>query len=187
MPTSPKDMMKVMMNNLVDKTGHDFGYWIKTVKSSDVEKHMAIIKFLKSEHGLTHGYANFIAFKVREENEPSKSDTDLVNELFKGPKKAIKPLYDELVNIVLTFGDDVDISPRKTYVTIRRTKQFAIFKPSTKDRLDVGLILKGIDETPRLQIGKQFSGMMTHCVAIYSKKDLNSEIKSWLKDAYKKA
>ena len=88
MPTSPKDMMKVMMNNLVDKTGHDLGYWIKTVKSSDVEKHMAIIKFLKSEHGLTHGYANFIAFKVREENEPSKSDTDLVNELFKGPKKS---------------------------------------------------------------------------------------------------
>ena len=34
---------------------------------------------------------------------------------------------------------------------------------------------------------KQFSGMMTHCVAVYGKDDLDSELKSWLKEAYHKA
>lgn len=86
-----------------------------------------------------------------------------------------------------SIGDDVDISARKTYVTIRRSKQFSIFKPSTKDRLDVGLVLKGEPETDRLQSGKQFSGMMTHCVAVQSKSDINNELKSWLKQAYESA
>jgi hypothetical protein len=51
----------------------------------------------------------------------------------------------------------------------------------------VGLILKGVAETSRLKTGKQFSGMMTHCVAVHSKKEIDSELKSWLKDAYDKA
>jgi len=187
MPSSPQEMMNAMMNNLEEKTGYGLDHWLKIVKASGEEKHMAIIKYLKAEHGITHGYANFIAFKAREESEPPKSGDDLLSDLFKGPKEAMKPLYNDLVNMVEKFGNDVDVSPRKTYVTIRRNKQFAIFKPSTKDRLDVGLILKREPETDRLQSGKQFSGMMTHCVAVYGKDDLDSELKSWLKEAYHKA
>jgi hypothetical protein len=48
LPTSPeemmKGMMKGMMNNLVKKTGTNLNHWIALVKSSDAEKHMAIIK-----------------------------------------------------------------------------------------------------------------------------------------------
>ena len=101
-------------------------------------------------------------------------------------KIELKLLYDDLCKILQSFGNNVEISPRKTYVTIRRSKQFAIFKVSTKDRLDVGLILKGEPETLRLKSGKQFSGMMTHCVAVHSKKDIDSELIGWLKLAYKK-
>ena len=49
-------MMQAMRNNLVEKTGHNLNHWIVLVKYSGEEKHMAIIKYLKSEHGLTHGY-----------------------------------------------------------------------------------------------------------------------------------
>ncbi len=187
MPKSPNEMMAAMTNNLIEKTGHNMKYWLKAAAKSGEEKHMAIIKYLKSEHGLTHGYANFIAFKYREQFESPKSSIDLVSEQYSGAKAKLKPLYDELCKIVKGFGNDVDVSPRKTYVTIRRSKQFAIFKASTKDRLDVGLILKGEPETNRLQSGKQFSGMMTHCVAVHSKDDMNAELKGWLKQAYEKA
>ncbi len=147
---------------------------------------MAIIKYLKAEHGFTHGYAGLIAFKAREVNEPSLDCDNFLDNQYKGSKAALKPLYDELYNVVKSIGDDVDISPRKTYFTIRRTKKI-IIKPSTKDRLDVGLVLKGEPETDRLQSGKQFSGMMTHCVAVQSKSDINNEFKSWLKQAYESA
>lgn len=176
-----------MAANLNEKTGHDLNHWLKAVAKSGEEKHMAIIKHLKVEHGLTHGYANFIAFKYREQFEAPKSDSDMVSDQYSGAKAGLKPLYDELCKIVEEFGKDVDVSPRKTYVTIRRSKQFAIFKASTKDRLDVGLILKGELESARLQSGNQFSGMMTHCVAVHFKKDINVELKSWLKQAYDKA
>ena len=55
------------------------------------------------------------------------------------------------------------------------------------DLLDIGLILKGLDKTYKLLTGKQFCGMMTHCVAIHQLSDFDSELKRWLKDAYDKA
>ncbi len=125
--------------------------------------------------------------KVREESKPINTGNDLVTELFKSPKEALKPIYETLVAQVEDFGEDVGVSPRKAYTTIRRSKQFAIFKPSTTDCLDIGLLLKGVDETDRLLTGKQFSGMMTHCVAIHQLSDFDSELKRWLKDAYDKA
>ena len=140
-------MMQAMRNNLVEKTGHNLNHWIALVKYSGEEKHMAIIKYLKSEHGLTHGYAKFIAFKVREESKPINTGNDLVTELFKSPKEALKPIYETLVAQVDGFGEDVDFPPRIAYTTIRRSKQFAIFKPSMTDLLDIGLILKGLDKT----------------------------------------
>ncbi len=187
MPSSPQEMMDAMMNNLVEKTGHDLNHWLKVLEKCDEDKHMKRINFLKKEHGLTHGYANFIVMKSKGHTEPVKSGDDLVSDLFKGPKSVLLPIYDQLIKLVESIGKDVDVSPRKTYVTIRRNKQFAIFKPSTKDRLDVGLILKGFDDTNRLQSGKQFSGMMTHCVAIHDKSDIDSELTNWIKTAYDNA
>lgn len=187
MPASPEEMMATMLKNLPEKTGNSLDHWLKIVAESREEKHNAIIKYLKTEHGLTHGYANLIAFKFRSLNEEELSGDAWISAQYSGAKAGLKPLFDRLCEVVQEFGDDVDCSPRKTYVTIRRSKQFAIFKASTKDRLDVGLVLKDVPETKRLQSGKQFSGMMTHCVAVHSKSDIDDELKSWLKKAYENA
>ncbi len=151
MASSPEEMMASMMANLEEKTGHGIDHWFSVVEKSGEERHMAIINHLKSEHGMTHGYANLIAMKFRARSEAPKSKGDLVADQNTGAKARLKPLYDQLVGVVASFGNDVDVSPRKTYVTIRRSKQFAIFKASTKERLDVGLILKGIEPIDRLQ------------------------------------
>ena len=34
---------------------------------------------------------------------------------------------------------------------------------------------------------EMMAAMMTHCVAVHSKKEIDSELKPWLKDAYDKA
>lgn len=187
MAASPEEMMASMMANLEEKTGNGIEHWFSVVEKSGEEKHMAIIKHLKSEHGLTHGYANLIAIKFKARTEAPKSEDDLVAAHYAGAKAGLKPLYEQLVGVVESFGDDVDVSPRKTYVTIRRSKQFAIFKASTKERLDVGLILKGVEPTDRLQTGKQFSGMMTHAVGVTDASDIDDELKGWLRQAYEAA
>lgn len=187
MPSTPHDMMTAMLANLEEKTGHGMDHWFSVVEKSGEEKHMAIIKHLKSEHGLTHGYANLIAMKFRQRFESPKSETDLVSAQYAGAKAGLKPIYDQLVDMVKSLGDDVDVSPRKTYVTIRRSKQFAIFKASTKERLDVGFVLKGVEPTDRLRGGKQFSGMMTHAVGVSDASEIDDELKVWLKQAYEAA
>ena len=50
-----------MEKGLLVKTGNSLEHWIKVVQKSKIEKHKAIIDFLKSKHGFTYGYANFVA------------------------------------------------------------------------------------------------------------------------------
>ena len=42
---------------------------------------------------------------------------------------------------VLALGDDVEVAPKKGYLSLRRGRQFAMIQPSGAGRIDVGLIL----------------------------------------------
>ena len=78
MPSTPEEMMAAMMKNIVEKNGHDIDHWLKIAEESGETKHMAIIKYLKANHGMTHGYANLVAFKVREKDNPTQSEDEIL-------------------------------------------------------------------------------------------------------------
>ena len=94
------------------------------------------------------------------------------------------PLYLALVKATTALGPDVEIAPKKNNVSIRRNKQFALLQPSTADRIDVGLILKGVEAEGRLEASGSFNAMFTHRVRISSEKDIDRQFKAWLKEAY---
>ena len=54
-------MERAMLKNMIDKTGKPIEEWIKIVKEKDFLKHGKIVKFLKEQYSVTHGYANLIA------------------------------------------------------------------------------------------------------------------------------
>ena len=58
-------MEKAMLKKMIEKTGKPIEEWIKIVKEKDFLKHGEIVKFLKKEYSLTHGYANLIAQKSK--------------------------------------------------------------------------------------------------------------------------
>ena len=58
-------MDKAMIKNMFEKTGKPIEEWIKIVKEKDFLKHGEIVKFLKEQYSLTHGYANLIAQKSK--------------------------------------------------------------------------------------------------------------------------
>ena len=61
----PLSMEKAMLKNMIEKTGKPIEEWIKIVKEKDFLKHGEIVKFLKEQYSLTHGYANLIAHKSK--------------------------------------------------------------------------------------------------------------------------
>lgn len=184
MAKSPDEMMASMVANLKEKTGKSMEEWAAIVSRSKLEKHGEIVNFLKKEHGLTHGYANLVVHTARSSSAAASAEDDLIGAQYAGPKAALKPAYDALVKTVMAFGGDVEISPKKTYVSVRRSKQFAIFQPSTKDRLDVGINLKGTPPQGRLEASGSFNAMVSHRVRLASAADVDAELKGWLKKAY---
>ncbi len=118
---------------------------------------------------------------------PTAGETpqDLIASQYSGRKSALRPIYDRLISIAKSFGDDVEIAPRKTYVALSRKKQFAVIKASTNSRVDLGLKLKGFRPGSRLEDAGNFgSGSITHKVSFASADELDDEVVSWFRSAY---
>ena len=184
MAKSPEEMAEAMIQNLAEKTGKTLAQWLKIAGGSKLEKHGQLVKFLKSEHGMSHGYANLIAHKTLKSDAGSASSVgDLVEQQYAGSKANLRPIYEKLIKAVTKFGD-VEVSPKKAYVSLRRAKQFALFQPSTATRLDVGIKLKDVKPVGRLEASGSFNAMVSHRVRIESSKDVDKELVGWLRQAY---
>jgi hypothetical protein len=180
---SVDDAVQTMIRNLEDKTGKSLAEWVTIARASARTKHRELLSFLKTEQGLTHGYANLIALRaLADDVEPG--DVDLVAAQYDGAKAPLRGLYEMLIAAVKEFGDDVEISAKKAYVSLRRKKQFAIVQPSTATRLDLGLNLKGAKQTDRLRLSGSFNAMVSHRVRMATPEDLDQELINWLRAAY---
>lgn len=174
------DPMDTMKANLLKNTGKSVDQWADLVRKSGIAKHGEQMKLLKETHGLGHGYANFICLTAK--GALDVPEDDLLAGQYAG-KEALRPVYDALEAYAKTLGTDVDISPKKTSVAFRRSKNFAVVTPASKTRIDLGLNLKGTAPTGRLLAEKPGS-MCTHKVKLESAADLDAELKAWIKSAY---
>ncbi len=184
MAKTPEELAQTMIDNLHSRTGKALPEWIAIVKASGLEKHGQVLKHLKSEHGITHGFANLIAHKAKEHGAAPVSESDLVTAQYAGIKEGLRPIYDALVELINGFGNDVELAPKKSYVSLRRNKQFGIIQPSTKTRVDVGINLKGTTPTDRLEASGSFNGMVSHRVRLSDVEEVDTELAGWLRDAY---
>ncbi|MGB5347067.1 MAG: DUF4287 domain-containing protein [Woeseia sp.] len=184
MPKSPEEMADAMIANLKSKTGRTLEQWLAIARKSAAAKHGEIVKMLKADHGMTHGFANLVAHKTLKSDAGSTADSkDLVAAQYDGPKASLKPIYDALLKAAQSCGA-VEVAPKKAYVSLRRAKQFAIIQPSTKTRVDLGLNLKGEPAQGRLEKSGSFNAMVTHRVRLDKVSDVDKDVKAWLKKAW---
>lgn len=184
MAKSPEEMAASMVANLKEKTGKTLDQWLKIVKKTKLAKHGEIRNHLKSEHGMTHGYAGLIATKALEADAPPATGDSLVDTQYAGAKAELRPIYDALVAAIEAFGGDVEFAPKKAYVSLRRSKQFGLIQPSTKTRVDVGINCKGKKPTKRLEASGSFNAMVSHRVRLSHADDVDDELIGWLREAY---
>jgi len=179
--------LQTMMDNLKKNSGKSLDQWIKLAKKQNFAKHGEYLKYLKGEHGLTHGYANLISMKARTADAGSVEDKGSLITAQYSKKESLKPIYDKLEKAILKFGKDVEISPKKAYVSMRRKKQFAMLIPATKTRFEIGLNLKGEKGKGVLNEITKANSMCSHKINILDIKDVNKEVLSWIKKAYENA
>ncbi|KGK28826.1 DUF4287 domain-containing protein [Cellulophaga sp. E6(2014)] len=175
--------LQTMIDNMPEKTGKSLMEWKKVLKSNSFSKHSEAVNFLKKDYNVTHGFANTIVALSKEENE---SPVELVKSQYDG-KENLLTIYEGLLAVVKEFGKDVTITPKKTSVSIIRKKQFALIKPATKTRIDLGIKFKDKPTTERLKNSGPFGTMCTHRVTLTNINEIDNELKKWLLESYQNA
>lgn len=177
---------QTMLENLFKNTGKTLEQWIVIVKNQNFEKHGQILKFLKEQHSFTHGFANMVAMKSREADSGSvENKEELIEKQYNG-KEQLKLLYDRLLSEVMKFGNDVEVAPKNTYVSLRRKTQFATLNPATKTRFEIGINLKGQEPKGKLEPEKP-NAMCSHKINLVDIKDIDKEVIEWIRIAYDNA
>ena len=178
---------QTMIDNMPEKTGNTLEGWFKLIEAQKLEKHGEIMKLLKGEHGVSHGFANTITLLYRQNlaGGPASEEDLVITQYSK--KQDLHPLYTRLIEEVQKFGNDVELAPKKSYVSLRRARQFGIIQPSTKTRMDLGLNLKGQEASGALVEGDKWSGMCSHRIELFSLEDITPEVIDWLRKAYERS
>lgn len=173
--------------NIEKTTGKKLDEWIAIVNKSGFEKHGELVSFLKDKHSFTHGNANMVVHYARQSHTgAAENSDDLVSSQYKD-KEELKKWYDKIMTEVNKFGADVEVSPKKAYVSLRRKKQFAIIQPSTKTRLDVGLNIKDVAPSGNVEAAGSWNAMCTHRIKLEDEKSVNRDLVAWIRKAYDQA
>ncbi len=191
MPNSPQDMMSAVIANLPAKTGRDYDEWIalireRAIAGQGMSKNGEILNWLKREYGLGHSTAFILAAEaLKPADYIAPTDEQMIDAQYAGPKAALRPIFERVLACVRTLGDDVRSETRQSYVAFARAKQFALIQPSTKTRVDLGLVLPSVAPSGRLAVSTNFgSGSINRRVALATPDDVDAEIKGWLRQAY---
>jgi predicted transport protein len=179
------------LKNIEKKTGKSLDELVQLVKTSGLAKHGEIRDMLKRDLGLGHGDANTLTHTALKSDgasaaaEKGQTPDDVVDELYAGPKASLRPIHDRLMAEIRKFGD-FEVSPKKTYVSLRRKKQFAMIGPATKTQVEVGLNMKDVEPTDRLQQLPP-KGMCDYKVRIADAVEVDAEMVGWIRRAYDSA
>ncbi|HEY9855938.1 MAG TPA: DUF5655 domain-containing protein [Stenomitos sp.] len=175
--------MDAIAANMEKKTGRSIDAWIELVKATGLKTVKERIDWLKREHQLGRDTAMVIA-EFTDGREPYDPE-GMVRAMFQGPKSALLPNYERLLDRGLALGSDVMAAPCSTYVPLMRKRQFVVFKPTTRTRLDVGFALPGVTPEGRLVEAKGLgSDRITHRIGLESVDEIDAEVERWLKAAY---
>ena len=182
--------MDAVERNLKARTGRTLAQWVALVKKTGPKERRERIAWLRKEHSLGGTTAMLIAHAA-EGRSPMDDYVDqegLENALYAGKKAGLRPVHDAALAAARELGPDVAASSRKTYVALSRTKQFAVVQPSTADRVDLGLVLPGVEPAGRLESCRTVgSGRVTHRIRLAKPADVDAFVRRWLKAAYRQA
>jgi Domain of unknown function (DUF5655)/Domain of unknown function (DUF4287) len=180
--------LATQLANIQKKTGKSLDELATLIHASGLTRHGEIRDMLKRDLGLGHGDANTLVHVALKSDGQSAaeaaghSEEDVLAAIYTGPKAALRPIHDAFMSAIRAFGP-FEVAPKKGYVSLRRKKQFAMIGPGANTRVDVGLNMKGVDGTPRLQALPP-GGMCQYKVKVADAGEVDDELVAWVRRAY---
>jgi hypothetical protein len=187
-------MVQKWVAELKGKTGRTLEEWCAYITKEGPDELPARRDWLKGRHKLGTNTAWWLA--ERADGQPTWDESPesylaiaptYVDEMFAGPKAAIRPVADALMRLALDVAADIKFCPCKTIIPFYREHVIAQIKPATRTRIDFGLALgPDVPFTKRLldTKGIQKKDRITHKIEVTKTGDLDAELRGWLKKAY---
>jgi Domain of unknown function (DUF5655)/Domain of unknown function (DUF4287) len=182
------------LRNIQSKTGRTIAQLHQALAASGLQKTGERRSWLMEKFQLGYGDANTVALFV---DKPlpvldgaaaapapaaAAAVPDAVAALYAGPKAHLRLLHDAVMKLVQSCGES-EIAPKKTYLSLRRKKQFAMLGPATKDSIELGLNIKATLDSPRLK-ALPAGGMCNYTVRLSKLAEIDTEIKGWIAAAF---
>lgn len=181
--------LETQLANIEKRTGKSLAELAAIVKRCGLSKHGELVSMLKTTLNMGHGDANTVVHMARKSQGKSATNElsaeQVLDGLYTGPKAAFRPIHDKLMAAIRKFGE-FEEAPKKTYVSYRRKKQFAMIGPATNTRVEVGLNMKGVSATDRL-VQLPSGRMCNYKVTLTDVNDVDAELIAWIKTAYEAA
>ena len=191
----PQAAVQTQLKNVQAKTGRTIAELHKAVAATGLAKHGEKRSWLMEHFKLGYGDANMVANFIgkplpelgvgaSEGKTPIEpvAETDPLDAIYAGAKAPLRPLHDAVMKVVQGFGD-FESAPKKSYISLRRKKQFAMVGPATKDSVEIGLNAK--DLPPHERLKAQPPGSMCNATTrVGSVAEVDALLKGWLKRAF---
>jgi len=177
--------------NIEKRTGKTLAELATIINSSGLQKHSELVAMLKSDLGMGHGDANTLVHTVKKSDGQSAaasaglSDSEVLDALYTGAKASLRPLHNALLVELIKLGA-FEAAPKRTYVSYRRKKQFAMIGPANNTQLEVGLNIKELPAHDRLK-ALSAGQMCNFKVQLSSLAEVDEELLGWIKAAYQAA
>jgi hypothetical protein len=183
--------IETQIANIQTMTGKSLDDFRMLIKASGLTKHSDIREMLQRETGLTHVRADTLILYLRKQDEARVAEetgttvNDVIDQIYTGPKAALRPIHDLLMAQINEFGP-FEIAPKKGYISLRRKKQFAMIGPATNTRVEVGLNVKNQTATERL-VELPAGNLCNYKVKLTQAEEVDPEVIAWIKAAYDSA
>ncbi|MDP9406026.1 MAG: DUF5655 domain-containing protein [Actinomycetota bacterium] len=170
------EMLAGYADLLQRRTGRGVAEWNRHIRAAGLPDEPTLRAWL-AERGVT-GYAQMLL--VMETFGYPDFLLAGADELIAGQyvdRPALRPVFDRVLAVSATLAD-VHVQARKTYVSlVTPRRQFAVVKPTTRTRVDLGLRLDGVEPGGRLEPAKRLANDTINLrVALHTPDDVDDEV-----------
>lgn len=190
----PTAALITQLRNVQSRSGQSIAQLHAALEGCGLAKHGEKRSWLMERYGLGYGDANTVvalqgkplpALDGAAPALPAVADGDALDAIYAGNKAGLRGLHEALMTRIRALGE-FEIAPKKSYLSLRRSKQFATVGPATAKQIEIGLNCRTLPEDPRLKVLPP-GGMCQASTRIADASEIDEALLGWIRLAYASA